>query len=156
MDAGVYVFSPTKEIFDDFANFVEVIEAVAGREQGIVKVIVPQVVAQQTRSDNSDPPQDCLNLLTSVKVSLGREKLKTDAIVAYCVETHPVVGVLATPFTVERHCMEIIDKWTGIDEQRNDVQRDNSKERILTEKAMIDIMLEKEENMLSIMSLDGA
>lgn len=41
MDKGLHVFSPTADVFNDFTTFLEVVEAIAGREHGVVKVVVP-------------------------------------------------------------------------------------------------------------------
>ena len=42
MDQGLHIFSPTKSVFEDFPSFLEVVEEVAGREHGVVKVVVPK------------------------------------------------------------------------------------------------------------------
>ncbi len=42
MENGLYVFSPTATVFKEFATFLGVVEEIAGREQGVVKVIVPK------------------------------------------------------------------------------------------------------------------
>lgn len=39
---GVYVFKPSAETFEDFAKFLITVEEIAGREQGVVKAVVPQ------------------------------------------------------------------------------------------------------------------
>ena len=41
MENGTFVFSPTKSVLEDFPRFLEVVENVAGREQGVVKVVIP-------------------------------------------------------------------------------------------------------------------
>ena len=38
---GLHVFSPTAADFSHFKHFLEAVEEVAGRELGVVKVIVP-------------------------------------------------------------------------------------------------------------------
>lgn len=42
MDSGVYVFTPPPADFMDFGNFLKMVEELAGREVGIVKVVVPR------------------------------------------------------------------------------------------------------------------
>ncbi len=42
MDKGLHVFSPTANVFKEFTTFLETVEAIAGREHGVVKVIVPK------------------------------------------------------------------------------------------------------------------
>ena len=42
MDKGLHVFSPTSSVFHDFPNFLKVVEEIAGREHGVVKVIMPK------------------------------------------------------------------------------------------------------------------
>lgn len=41
MDNGLFVFSPTAVEFTNFTNFLQEAEEIAGREHGVVKVIVP-------------------------------------------------------------------------------------------------------------------
>ena len=41
MEGGVYVFTPTADAFLDFGSFLKNVEEVAGRELGVVKVIIP-------------------------------------------------------------------------------------------------------------------
>lgn len=41
MDKGLYVFTPTAEVFNDFTRFLKNVEDMAGRKMGAVKVIVP-------------------------------------------------------------------------------------------------------------------
>ena len=42
MDKGLHVFSPTASVFKDFATFLGTVEEIAGREYGVVKVVVPK------------------------------------------------------------------------------------------------------------------
>ncbi len=42
MEDGLYVFSPTEAIFQDFTQFLEGVENIAGRVKGVVKVVVPK------------------------------------------------------------------------------------------------------------------
>ncbi|KAI9836786.1 MAG: hypothetical protein M1819_000951 [Sarea resinae] len=39
---GLHVFSPTADVYRDFETFLEVVEELAGREKGVVKVVVPK------------------------------------------------------------------------------------------------------------------
>ena len=41
MEQGLHVFSPTRRVFEDFPNFLEIVENLAGRQCGVVKVVVP-------------------------------------------------------------------------------------------------------------------
>lgn len=41
LENGVYVFTPAASAFIDFCRFLKDIEEIAGREMGVVKVIVP-------------------------------------------------------------------------------------------------------------------
>ena len=155
MDAGVYVFSPTKEIFDDFASFVEVIEAVAGRKHGVVKVIVPEEVVLPTRSAGPDSPQDGLKLLPSTKVSLRREKVRSNEVLAYHLDTTPAADISVSSLTIEQHRMKVIDKWAIESKQCGDAWREASYETTVDEEDMIRIMLGKEEQMLLTLNVEG-
>lgn len=42
MEGGLFVFKPTAARFTDFGNFMKEVEELAGRERGVVKVVVPQ------------------------------------------------------------------------------------------------------------------
>ncbi len=42
MEGGLYVFAPTEAIFHDFTQFLEVVENIAGRVKGVVKVVIPK------------------------------------------------------------------------------------------------------------------
>lgn len=42
MEKGLHVFSPTANVFEDFPTFLEAVEEIAGREHGVIKVIVPK------------------------------------------------------------------------------------------------------------------
>lgn len=42
MEQGLCVFSPTEAVFQDFAQFLEGVERIAGRVKGVVKVVVPK------------------------------------------------------------------------------------------------------------------
>jgi len=42
VDNGLFVFTPTATEFKAFANFLQQAEEIAGRENGVVKVIVPR------------------------------------------------------------------------------------------------------------------
>ncbi|KAI9724726.1 MAG: hypothetical protein M1812_000001 [Candelaria pacifica] len=39
---GLYVFSPTLKVYQDFPRFLAKVEEIAGREHGVVKIIVPK------------------------------------------------------------------------------------------------------------------
>lgn len=39
---GLHVFRPTAEVMNDFENFLQRAEDIAGRETGVVKVILPK------------------------------------------------------------------------------------------------------------------
>ena len=41
MEKGLHVFQPTAELFNNFSYFLRVVEQIAGRREGVVKVIVP-------------------------------------------------------------------------------------------------------------------
>lgn len=41
VEQGLHIFTPTRAEFSDFERFLEDVEEVAGRETGVVKVIVP-------------------------------------------------------------------------------------------------------------------
>lgn len=41
MERGLYVFAPTLADYSDFGTFLKVVEEIAGRKMGVVKVIVP-------------------------------------------------------------------------------------------------------------------
>ena len=39
---GLHIFRPTADVLNDFENFLQRAEDIAGRETGVVKVIVPR------------------------------------------------------------------------------------------------------------------
>lgn len=41
MEQGLHIFTPARAEFSDFERFLGDVEEVAGRETGVVKVIVP-------------------------------------------------------------------------------------------------------------------
>ena len=41
VEQGLHIFTPMRDEFSDFERFLEDIEEIAGRETGVVKVIIP-------------------------------------------------------------------------------------------------------------------
>jgi hypothetical protein len=42
VEGGLHIFSPTADVLHDFDNFLLKVEDIAGRERGVVKVILPK------------------------------------------------------------------------------------------------------------------
>ena len=38
---GIFLFKPNAEVFRDFPSFLRVVEEIAGRERGLVKIMIP-------------------------------------------------------------------------------------------------------------------
>ncbi len=54
VEDGLHIFSPTADVLHDFDNFLIKVEDIAGRERGVVKVILPKELWVSTFSGAQD------------------------------------------------------------------------------------------------------
>ena len=110
MDSGTFTFTPTLEIFSNFAAFLAVVEEVAGREEGCVKVIVPH--GYLAPIGPGTPPQG--SVMLSTRLIQGTKKpLQSTKLIAYHIKSSPMPSQPATATTsaIEKHRREVMDGW---------------------------------------------
>ena len=107
--AGVDVFSPTKEVFEDFSSFLAVVEEISGRKTGVVKVIVPATAVLPVLS--VDITDKDFNLLRTSKPRLRAANIGSKDVPLYRVQVLPAADVIAGPNAIERHREEVMTRW---------------------------------------------
>ena len=150
-DAGVDVFSPTKEVFEDFTNFLAVVEEISGRKTGVVKVIVPEAAVLPVLS--IDIPNNNSNLLSTSNSRLRGAKIESKEVSLYRVLVLPAADVIASPNAIEQHREGVTTKWNLDAGNSPDAWKEPRFETAVTEDRMIKELLVGEENSLFTMNV---
>ena len=134
MEKSVFVFKPEPQVFGDFVHFLDVVEDIAGRTQGVVKVILPTSTDTTTWGSPSpsrgttaeDNRTTCaangspINRSHPVTMQTHRTLLvahkfpRTDITFAYGIETRNDRNVLASAWRdrIEVHRKETAASWS--------------------------------------------
>lgn len=150
-DAGIDVFSPTKEVFEDFSNFLAVVEEISGREKGVVKVIVPATAVLPVLS--VDIPDTSSSLLPTSKPRLRAAKIGSKEVSLYRVQVLPAADVIASPDAIERHREGVMTNWNLDAEHLPNAWKEARYETAVTEAQMIKELLGGEGNSLFTMNV---
>ena len=135
MDSGTVTFTPTLEVFGNFAAFLAVVEEIAGREQGCVKVIVPQ--GYLAPIGPGAPPQG--RVMLSTKLIQGTKKpLQSSGLVAYHIKSSPMPSQPANTSAIEQHWREVMKGWALDADRGADAWKDVSFEDAFGEASMIE------------------
>ena len=162
MEKSVFVFKPEAGVFGDFVRFLEVVEDIAGRTQGVVKVVLPtstdtttwgshspsrDSTAGDTRmrcvTDESSSNRSELVAIESCKTTLVAHKLpRSDITFAYGIETHKGKNVLASVWRdmIEAHRQETSIDWSIDIDHEGGTWKEAVYENTYQEKNMIDAL----------------
>ena len=153
MEAGVWVFSPILDVFNDFANFLQKIEELAGREWGAVKVVPPK--RKLTRPALGSMKYESLPVLPALEVRLTQRKLRTDTIRAYQTVYSPATSITASAHEIEKHRTMVVAAWGLSQVQKADAWRESVFENTYTEEQMIQQMSESGNSSLCTIDIEG-
>ena len=145
MDSGTFTFTPTLEVFGNFAAFLAVVEEIAGRAMGCVKVIVPQ--GYLAPIGPGVPPQG--SVMLSTKLIQGTKKpLQSSKLIAYHIKSSPLPSQPANTSAIEQHRREVTDAWALNADRWADAWRDISFEDTFKEARMIEHICSDEPSMI--------
>ena len=152
MDRGTATFTPTLEVFGNFAAFLAVVEEVAGRENGCVKVIVPQ--GYLAPIGPGTPPLD--SVMLSTKLIQGTKKpLQSSGPIAYHIKSSPMPSQPADTSAIEQQRREVMDKWALIDASWANAWKDVCFEDTFGESRMIQHICSDDSHMIPRASTHG-
>ena len=108
MESGIHVFKPTYNAFQEFTTFLNWVEMIAGREVGVVKVVVPDEALNcfDLCQQGSD-----VALLRSQKVQVSRSRAILHDVPLYEVAMKEIGGAPVDPEAFKS--MEIVS-WTHV------------------------------------------
>lgn len=150
-DAGVDVFSPTKEVFEDFPNFLAVIEEISGREHGVVKVIVPETAVLPVLSVDL-PGMNPAKLPTS-KLRLSAANIESKEVSLYKVQVLPAAEITASPEVLGQHRTSLKTQLRLDARHLPDAWKETRFETTVTESQMIKQLLQGAGNSLLTMNV---
>ncbi|KAL9122950.1 MAG: hypothetical protein Q9187_000491 [Circinaria calcarea] len=150
-DAGIDVFSPTKEVFEEFSNFLAVVEEISGRDNGVVKVIVPETAVLPVLS--VDLPGMNQTLLPTSKLRLSAAKIESKEVSLYKLQVLPAAEVRVSPEAIEQHRTSLKTKWSLDARHLPDAWKETRFETTVTESQMIKQLLRGAGNSLFTMNV---
>lgn len=133
MDCDIHVFEPTRSVFENFGAFLKVVEEIAGREVGVVKVVVPR----PTVSPNQEDEKANTQLLPTQRFEMTRVETTVETRVLYKVETNRYGFEVADLQAIESHSRTVSETWASVKDEGNQVWKEPSFGTTLREKSML-------------------
>lgn len=133
MDCDIHVFEPTRSVFENFGAFLKVVEEIAGREVGVVKVVVPR----PTVSPNQEDEKGNTQLLPTQRFGMTRVETTVETRVLYKVETNRYGFEVADLQAIENHSRTVSETWASVKDEGNQVWKEPSFGTTLREKSML-------------------
>jgi len=149
MKSGIHVFEPTCAEFNDFVTFLKVVEEIAGREAGVVKVVVPPLMVPPI---NEDVGFSTKQLVPALRFDMCTLKTTLDSKVVYKVNTTRHGFESADPRVIEEYNSTISEIWNLVTSQGPQLQKEASFRTMLMEKNMGDRL---ESGIVGSTDLDG-
>jgi len=148
MDCDIHVFEPDRSVFEDFRSFLKVVEEIAGREVGVVKVVVPR----RTIPPNQEEEEANTQLLPTQRFEMTRVRTSVDTRVLYKIETARYGFELADLQTIENHSRTVSETWASVKGEEDQVWKEASFGTTLKEQSMVNRLAS---GVLASTDLDG-
>ena len=134
MDSDIHVFEPTRSVFEDFQTFLKVVEEIAGREVGVVKVIVPPLMVPSIEENEKISTNQ---LVPTQRFEMSKMKTTPDSSVVYNVMTTQYGFESADPHIVEDHSRAVSETWNAVKGLENRMRKEASFGTLLMEKNIV-------------------
>ena len=134
MSSGVRIFKPTARVFSAFSTFLEIVEEIAGREIGVVKVTVPPSLMTRTAINLGNVPK-----IISFRAMMVDMNSEAETTYAYKVVTTPDQSCQADhgPQIIEGHRNEVAARYALSKSQISNAWHEANVETALEEGQMI-------------------
>ena len=145
MDNGTVTFAPTLEVFRDFGPFLSVVEEIAGRKNGCVKIIVPE--GASTPTGPQAVPRANL-MLPSQLIRGSKKSLQSQAVVAYHIEQFQTASQPASCYAIEQHRREVVEGWALNPNRWVDAWKDVTFEDSFKEAKMVEYLSSQDTDLI--------
>ncbi|MCJ1251821.1 lysine (K)-specific demethylase [Trapelia coarctata] len=135
MDSDVHVFEPSRSVFEDFETFLKVVEEIAGRNVGVVKVVVPPLMVPHLEEAEGFSDKQ---LVQTQSFKMSKMRTTPDTTAVYKVNSSRYGFELVDSDVVEYHDKSVSETWNLVQGQENRTRKEASFGTMLKEKSMID------------------
>lgn len=135
MDCDIHVFEPNLSVLQDFETFLKVVEEIAGRKVGVVKVVLPRLAVRPTEIDEQLHNKQ---LLPTQRFEMARTRTSPDTTVVYEVKTTQYGFEFADPHAIGNHDRTLSETWALVEGQERRVWKEPRFGTMLKEKSVVD------------------